>query len=389
MCTPMVPPLGTLTALLLQPRPLLLPSVRRSRASHFPSCAPALPSAGTAAIAVQADRQVALACLPLYVFSGGDAERAEALERFQRIDDVVMGGVSRSKLIDGEGCASWRGFVRTEGGGFCGQRTCPFKHPLNVSGADGVYLKCRLASDAEPERRVWKLSLRTQEGRGEVVYQAPFMPPAGKTMQSVFVPFSDFVLVRGPVAVTGAPRLSEVGALYQLGFTVSKFVIGETMTALDNFRNGSFQLEIGELGVYKGGAAATWPNEQRMIAPPVMPEAKAQRARPLAERLITRFFSALFSEQKRRRVRAAELLARRGASRLDIAWAGWRFKRCMRGQTLLGSALGTAGEGISAVCGGALLALFKVLVLPLVAKRMRGQRRREVEGARASRPSSE
>ena len=42
---------------------------------------------------------------------------------WERIDDVVMGGVSSSKIVVNDKGAEWRGIVRTDGGGFCGTRT--------------------------------------------------------------------------------------------------------------------------------------------------------------------------------------------------------------------------------------------------------------------------
>ena len=77
-----------------------------------------------------------------------------------------------------------------------------------------------LARVEDVSRRAWKMSLRTDEGRGEVVYQAAFQPPVGAA-QRVKVPFSDFRLVRGPVALAGAPPLSNLSAVYQIGFTVT------------------------------------------------------------------------------------------------------------------------------------------------------------------------
>ena len=45
--------------------------------------------------------------------------------RWERIDDVIMGGISTSQIVDGSGnpdAVAWCGIVREEGGGFCGQR---------------------------------------------------------------------------------------------------------------------------------------------------------------------------------------------------------------------------------------------------------------------------
>lgn len=95
--------------------------------------------------------------------------------------------------------------------GFCGARTLPFKEPLQVPDrALGFYLDCRLTSDNEPERRVWKLTARSESSRGEVLYQAAFQIPKSEPSDieevpwnRVFVPFSDFRLVRGPRMVEG------------------------------------------------------------------------------------------------------------------------------------------------------------------------------------------
>jgi hypothetical protein len=47
------------------------------------------------------------------------------LNRWERIDDVIMGGISTSQIVDESGnpdAVAWCGIVRPEGGGFCGQR---------------------------------------------------------------------------------------------------------------------------------------------------------------------------------------------------------------------------------------------------------------------------
>ena len=52
-----------------------------------------------------------------------DASPEATAALWERIDDVVMGGVSSSKIVVGDAGAEWRGIVRTDGGGFCGTRT--------------------------------------------------------------------------------------------------------------------------------------------------------------------------------------------------------------------------------------------------------------------------
>ena len=59
------------------------------------------------------------------------------VNKFDRLDDVIMGGQSQSGLRMGtDGTAVWEGVLRVEGGGFCG--TC-----ARVCAADTVYL-CKI-----------------------------------------------------------------------------------------------------------------------------------------------------------------------------------------------------------------------------------------------------
>ena len=45
------------------------------------------------------------------------------IKKWERLDDVIMGGQSESGLKLGEaGTAVWQGVLRVEGGGFCGAR---------------------------------------------------------------------------------------------------------------------------------------------------------------------------------------------------------------------------------------------------------------------------
>ena len=51
-----------------------------------------------------------------------DAAPEATAALWERIDDVVMGGVSSSKIVVGDKGAEWRGIVRTDGGGFSGRQ---------------------------------------------------------------------------------------------------------------------------------------------------------------------------------------------------------------------------------------------------------------------------
>lgn len=79
----------------------------------------------------------------------------EDLAKWQRLDDVIMGGSSSSGLdiaSDGTG-AVWKGELVVEGGGFCGARTLPTQ--IDLSEYDGVSL--RVKADGQ----ILKLNIKT------------------------------------------------------------------------------------------------------------------------------------------------------------------------------------------------------------------------------------
>ena len=261
---------------------------------------------------------------PLFDFAGGDV--AEALTSWERIDDVIMGGVSSSRLVaaeKGEGVV-FEGRLRSDGGGFCGQRMRLLAEPLDLSSSDGMFIDCEATNvGADPSKRVWKMAIRTKQDRGEVVYQAPFTPPATRT--AVQMPFSSFRLVRGPRLVPGVPPLesSMTNETYQVSIVVSKFEVSETGAALQGFEEGLFALKLFGVGTYVQAEAP-------VTAAPKMPraltEAEQKAAAPVVIKLLRPLLGLLFGETTRRRRAATNLLEKRGTSRLarfKLAWA-WR-----------------------------------------------------------------
>ena len=64
--------------------------------------------------------------------SGADGATRAAADAFERVDDVVMGGVSSSVIapdLAGRDCLVWAGKCRVEGGGFTGCRSVALKSP--------------------------------------------------------------------------------------------------------------------------------------------------------------------------------------------------------------------------------------------------------------------
>ena len=244
------------------------------------------------------------ASTPLFDFAG--AKREETIERWERIDDVIMGGVSRSRLVAADDGTSFEGRLRSEGGGFCGTRLKLLAEPLDLSAASGLYIDC--AADSDADARVHKVSVRTAQDRGEQVYQSVFVPPAGGPRSTLRVPFDDFRLVRGARLVPDAPPLGpSLNATYQVSLTVSKFGIAETMSPLENFKEGPFSLRLYEIGAYSEGGSAAAIRALRFVLGPAL--------------------ALVFGEARRRRRAAALLLEKRGLGPLARARFGWTHRR--------------------------------------------------------------
>ena len=179
--------------------------------------------------------------------------------------------------------------------GFCGMRTLAFEEPLQVGDADGFYIDCRLTSDNEPERRVWKMTTRTERSRGEELYQAQFTLPSNCTEEwtRVKIPFSNFTLVRGPRMVEGGAPLNATGGIFQIGLSLSKFQISRNMTQIDNFRPGYFELQLQTIGLYSDAAKSLQVTEPSTLSP-----AESRRKRPLPLKILAPVFGLLFSEQR-------------------------------------------------------------------------------------------
>lgn len=112
-----------------------------------------------AATATAEDKANNYQLTPIFDFTRNNVEtKQKSAASFERIDDAIMGGISVSSLRDvsDQDYASWSGVCRTDGGGFCGMRTLPFKDtPLNATRQDGVYLDCS-----------WQVMMRQKEEFG-------------------------------------------------------------------------------------------------------------------------------------------------------------------------------------------------------------------------------
>ncbi len=266
-------------------------------------------------------------------------------------------------------------------------RTLTFREPLQVvnagvdadvdadnnADADGLYVKCRLASDNEPNRRVWKMTIRTDSSRGELVYQSQFDIPQSTSFKSpfsfeeetekeeqdqdqdqeelyhtIFVPFASFQQVRGPrIVPNGGEPLDLSKGIYQIGMTMSKFQMGLNTTELDNFRAGYFDLHIQQIGLYsdcdsKEGATETATETETENAQPAstptptptstsiqtLTKKEMLQKRPLIFKILLSISKIFFSEQANRRKSAMNILRqKRNMSRIQAIQFGLRSRR--------------------------------------------------------------
>jgi hypothetical protein len=283
---------------------------------------------------------------PIFPF---DAAPEATAALWERIDDVVMGGVSSSKIVTSDDAgAEWRGIVRTDGGGFCGARTAALEAPLDLSKADGIYVDAILTSDADISRRAWKLTLRTGASRSEIVYSAEWAPRGPDGIGGpTFVPFSDFKLVRGPRIVEGAPPLnaSQCASVYGFGLTLSRFgAASVNMTEVENFRDGPFSVKLNAVGVY-GSEQVAVPTLAKSVADASKPNSPGSPMKSnglvlgLALTVLRPIASLVFSEKGRRRRQARRTLVKRGKVKSDWAarFYGQRVVKRMRGLKATGA----------------------------------------------------
>ena len=289
-----------------------------------------------------------------------------AINKFERIDDAIMGGISSSTLrfVPNANFASWSGVLREFGGGFCGMRTLPFVEPLPATmdvqvstddnddgavltknrNANGLFISCRLASDNEPERRIWKMTIRTDTSRGETVYQAPFQFPKSKASQeqewnTINVPFDSFQQVRGPRIVQNGEKLDLTNGMYQVGMTMSKFQMGANTTEIDNVRAGFFELQIQQIGLYCDNDNCSDMNSTMKDTPvalastatdevvKTLTKSEMMKKKPFVLKMLVAMSKIFFSEQANRRKSAMNILReKRNMTRLEAIKFGLKYR---------------------------------------------------------------
>jgi hypothetical protein len=163
---------------------------------------------------------------PLYDFSD-----PRAVHEWTAIDDVVMGGVSSSRMADsGDGTAVFEGHVSLENnGGFASVRSRPGEWDLRSFG--GIAIRCR------GDGRRYKLNLKTDGALDGILYRVAFETGEGE-WQTLRFPFGSFRASFRGRAVPDAPPLDPAG-IVSFGLLIS------------DRQAGPFRLEIAWIGTYE------------------------------------------------------------------------------------------------------------------------------------------
>ena len=128
------------------------------------------------------------------------------------VDDMVMGGVSQSRMLIGNGRAIFTGDVSLDfGGGFASVRSDPGF--WNLSAFKAIFLELR------GDGRRYKLILKSDPGLGGINWQAPFQTLGGE-LQTVCIPFKELTAVYQGSRVMNPPSF-DASRIATLGILIS------------------------------------------------------------------------------------------------------------------------------------------------------------------------
>ncbi len=154
-------------------------------------------------------------------------KNAAEAERWRRVNDNVMGGVSQGQMmLTDRGTGVFQGNLSLENnGGFSSVRRR--SDDYDFSGAAGI------AAQVKGDGRRYQLRLKTA-GTGDLSYRAEFETQPGE-WQTVQAPFSSFApIFRGRV-LTDAPPLN-LSEIEEVGFLIADGKAGEFRLEADWIR---------------------------------------------------------------------------------------------------------------------------------------------------------
>lgn len=151
------------------------------------------------------------------------------------VDDRIMGGSSRSRMVHAGDCTSFEGELVVDGGGFASVR---YEMPLALA-ADVEALVLDASGDG---RMGYKLTLNTAPGGRSLSYQCPL--PLADGEKRARLPLSSFkASVRGSPAPDAPPlRAAQVCTL---GFMLSRYEVGGGVK--EAIPPGAFRLQLERL----------------------------------------------------------------------------------------------------------------------------------------------
>jgi monofunctional biosynthetic peptidoglycan transglycosylase len=164
--------------------------------------------------------------LPLFEFTG-----PEAAQKWQAVNDGVMGGVSDGRFqVTEEGTLEFSGTLSLENnGGFASVRSKPAE--LDIKAGDAIVVRVK------GDGREYVLNLYTKSRQMAFSYRAP-LPTKQNEWTEVAVPLKDFIPTAFGRRVQGMGPV-EPGQINGLGFMLS------------DKKPGKFQMEVGAIGVLR------------------------------------------------------------------------------------------------------------------------------------------
>ena len=166
-------------------------------------------------------------------------------ETWGAVDDVVMGGVSQSKIQLINNKAVFSGIVSTDNnGGFASVRTRNLEPPLDLSDYEGIELK------VSGDGKRYKFILRC-EGKWDGVGYSYSFDTIYDFPTTVRIPFQDLIPVFRAKTVAEASQL-DASKIFSMQLILSKFEYDGELNP--KFEAGSFQLEVEYIKAYGGQA---------------------------------------------------------------------------------------------------------------------------------------
>ncbi len=181
-------------------------------------------SSGSSAVSPSSER-VRLEVAPMSaVHDLVDFSTRGEIDRWRVVNDGVMGGLSRSRLVAvSDSTAAFEGVLSLENdGGFASIRRASSRYDM----ADASAIEVVVRGDGRP----YQLRLRTNDGLDGIAYRATFDTVPGEWLR-IAIPFDEFVASYRGRRVPGAPSLDPAD-VRQLGFLLA------------DERPGPFRLEV-------------------------------------------------------------------------------------------------------------------------------------------------